>query len=235
MVYVYAITEPDAEAPDATGFEGAPLRMVRAGAVAAIASDLDGRVEPGESTLWEHEQVVEELMSAGALLPMRFGSTLADEVALEAMLADREEELARGLARVRGAVELGVRALREPEDEPGAEIPAPADAEAGAAAGTEAEAGAGTTYLLRRLGRSRRSEELADEVHAPLELLARESQRRVVTVPRIVLTGAYLIDERRVEEFRAMAEELDERIAEAAILCTGPWPPYSFAPGEPVS
>jgi hypothetical protein len=224
VVYVYAITEPQAEVPDAPGFEGAPLRMVRAGSVAAIASDLDERVEPSESTLWEHERVVEELMGSRALLPMRFGSTLADETALEAMLGDREEELVRGLARVQGAVELGVRALWEAEDEPGADADAPAPP----------AAGAGTTYLLRRLGRSRRSEELADAVHAPLDLLARESRRRVLSVPRIVVTGAYLIDEHRVDEFRATAEELDERIAEAAILCTGPWPPYSFAPGEAI-
>jgi Gas vesicle synthesis protein GvpL/GvpF len=85
---------------------------------------------------------------------------------------------------------------------------------------------------MRRLGRSRRSDALAERIHAPLERIARASTRRVLSVPRVALTAAYLVDEARVDDFRAAVEELDERVAEAAILCTGPWPPYSFAPSE---
>jgi hypothetical protein len=227
VVYLYAITEPRPELPAEPGFEGAPLRTIEGERVTAVVSDLGERVEPSESTLWEHESVVEALMGGGALLPMRFGSALADDEAVRRMLRERESQLASGLERVRGAVELGVRALWEAGDEadedPGLEAEAASEPGAG---------GAGTAYLMRRLDRSRSSEALAEQIHAPLERLARASAQRLVTVPRAVFTGAYLVEEARVEDFRAAAEDLDERIDAAAILCTGPWPPYSFAPAE---
>jgi hypothetical protein len=233
VVYVYAITEREAEVPEVPGFEGAPLRAVRTGAVAAIVSDLDELVQPSERTLWEHESVVEELMVGSALLPMRFGSTLADEEAVTAMLRAREELLVRGLVRVRGAVELGVRALWESDDEPATDEPTAVGA--GGAKAEPAASGAGTTYLMRRLGRSRRSDALAEQIHTPLDRLARAGTHRVLSVPRLLLTAAYLVDEDRIEDFRAAVEELDQQIEEAAILCTGPWPPYSFAPAEGAS
>ncbi len=229
MIYLYAIADPDVALPEAPGFEDAPLRRLGEGPLVAVVSELEERVEPSEATLWEHESVVEELIGTGTILPLRFGSTLADEGAVLALLRERENELADGLARVRGAVELGVRALWEPDDAPEL-APAASGAAGEAAAPAETEAGAGTTYLMRRLGHSRRSEALSERIHAPLERLARASTRRMLASPRALLTGAYLVDRGAVDDFRATAERLDEEIEEAAILCTGPWPPYSFAP-----
>ena len=40
--------------------------------------------------------------------------------------------------------------------------------------------------------------------------------------------GAYLVDERAVEPFRGVVERLQLSHPDTAILCTGPWPPYSF-------
>src|SRR5215210_2729133 len=142
MVYVFAIVEPDVVPPPEPGFEGAALRTVRASGVAAIVSDLEARVEPSETALWEHEDVVESLMGSGAVLPMRFGSTLADDDAVGRMLGERAGELAAGLARVRGAVELGLRVVEEPE-------PAEGEAASREAASVEsAGGGVGTTYLM---------------------------------------------------------------------------------------
>jgi hypothetical protein len=228
VIYLYAIADPGVTLPEAPGFEDAPLRALGEGALVAVVSELEESVEPSEATLWEHESVVEELTGAGTILPMRFGSTLPDEGAVRTLLRERGDELADGLARVRGAVELGVRALWEPEAAELAAVTSGAAQEAAVAA--EAEAGAGTTYLMRRLGHSRRSEALAERIHAPLERLARASTRRMLASPRALLIGAYLVDRGAVDDFRATAERLDEEVEEAAILCTGPWPPYSFAP-----
>jgi hypothetical protein len=43
-----------------------------------------------------------------------------------------------------------------------------------------------------------------------------------------MLSAAYLVDRERVDSFRARVEELGEEIDGAAVVCTGPWPPYSF-------
>jgi hypothetical protein len=45
---------------------------------------------------------------------------------------------------------------------------------------------------------------------------------------------AYLVDRGRVREFVAMVEQLDDRLDDVELVCTGPWPPYSFAEGAPV-
>jgi hypothetical protein len=228
VVYVYAVTEPEAVLPGTPGFGGAPLRMVGTDALGAVVCDLDEAVDPSEAALWDHEAVVEELMAGGALLPMRFGSTMTDDAAVAALLREREPELGSGLSRVRGAVELGVRAMWEADEPTGGELAA-VEAESEPRAGS---AGPGMKYMMRRLGITRRFDALVEGIHEPLERLARASTRRVLTAPRTMLIAAYLVDEADVDEFRAAAEELDERTDAAAVLCTGPWPPYSFAPTE---
>ena len=83
--------------------------------------------------------------------------------------------------------------------------------ELGVRAGEDPPAGNGTEYLMRRLA--------IDRLHAPLAALARASVRR----PRAPHVGAYLVDRRDVDRFRARVRELDP-----ALVCTGPWPPYNF-------
>jgi hypothetical protein len=135
MIWPYAICEAR-EAPPA------PLEAVREGALMAVF----GREEP--EALWEHERVVERLMDGGALLPMRFGSSVEDEDELRAVLRERHDRLTGALARIGDRVELGVRVL-----------------------GTATEAPTtGRDYLQARLSVSRLDAALAE--------LAAESRRR---------------------------------------------------------
>jgi len=227
VVYLYAVTDRQAAPTGVLGLNESRLRAIPDDRVAVVVSDLEAPVEPTEAALWRHEGVVEELMHHGPVLPMRFGSTVPDEAAARRMLHERGGELSAGLDRVRGAVELGVRVLWE----------APTGAQGALVEGEEAAGaggGAGTTYLMRRLGASRRSHSLADDIHAPLARLARSSTRRLLVTPRLLLSGAYLLEEGATEDFRACVAELDERLEEVAILCTGPWPPYSFVPSGTV-
>jgi len=179
MPYVYAVIENGAGEP------APPLYAVRRGRVAAVVADR-GVPEATPDALIAHEEVVEALMDPGPVLPMRFGSTTADVAGL---LAEREDELAGALERVRGAVELGVR-------EAGGCAPPPAT---------------GTDYLMGRTRLARMHEALAP--HARAAVRARRS-------PHV---GAYLVHRDAVDAFRARVAGLD-----AALVCTGPWPPYSF-------
>jgi hypothetical protein len=42
---------------------------------------------------------------------------------------------------------------------------------------------------------------------------------------------AYLVDRARLGEFTAVVEQLDRGMPEVELVCTGPWPAYSFAEG----
>ena len=47
-----------------------------------------------------------------------------------------------------------------------------------------------------------------------------------------LLRAAYLVDRADVDGFVAVVRELQREHDSLSVLCTGPWPPYSFA-GEP--
>jgi hypothetical protein len=218
--YLYAITDGPGPALGATGLQGAAVDGVsHDGLVMAASTHSDLRLRPEVDDLWAHEAVVEALLDGGgAVLPMRFGTTVPDDNAIRAILHDREDEWRNALDRVRGAIELGVRAVIDTEEGGGeAELP------------SAASDGPGTRYLLERLGRDRRITEVAQAVHGPLSGLARASRHTVRDRPTVMMKGAYLVDSRDVPEFEAAAARLDDEIAAASIACTGPWPPYSFS------
>jgi hypothetical protein len=184
MPYVYAVTEAHAA-------ERAP-HVVRWGELAAIVGAAPSAGRPDERSLWHHEAVVEAAMERGPVLPMRFGSVVED---VTGFLASRHEELAAGLERVRGAVEMGVRV---------------------SAGGAGAEPASGTEYLMRRAAVAAAGEQL----HAALAELSRASVR-------LRHAYAYLVDRDAVGSFCERAASLSDR-AGAELVCTGPWPPYSF-------
>jgi len=220
-LYVYAVTDSfPGTAP--TGLHGAPLRAIECGPVLAVVSEHAVAPDPGEGLLWEHERVVEELMEAATILPMRFGTTVEGPEALIAMLEPRRQELSALLERVRGAVELSVRAelpsVTEPVD---LEPPPPGPS------------GPGTAYLLERAGRRRRGEEAAELIHRPLAALARRSMRRPSGGDPRAFKAAYLVDEGTVEAFGVRVDRLNATLGDIKVSCTGPWPPYSFVKEKP--
>ena len=44
---------------------------------------------------------------------------------------------------------------------------------------------------------------------------------------------AYLVDRELVEDFTASLRRLDQQLRDVELVCTGPWPPYSFAEAVP--
>lgn len=161
-------------------------------------------------TLWKREELLERLMERRALLPVRYGTKVADEAAAAAAVAGRGEELRERLDHVRGAIELSVRVrLAEQEPEPESQDPP-----------------SGAEYLRARTERSH----AADAVGAALAALARDSRERPGPEP---LRAAYLVATDAVDAFAARVRELQADHPELAILCTGPWPPYSFTEAAP--
>jgi len=236
MIYLYAITDqPETPVPVELGLEGAPLLSLPYRDIAAVASNLSTtNVSLTEATLWRHEAIVEALMADRAVLPVRFGTVLTDEAAVQAVLAAHYADFVASLQRVRGRVELGLRVLwisdfrvpiadcRSPNHKSKIE-------------NRKSKIGNGQAYLLARLEEERqrqawrqRAEALAEEIHAPLVRLAAESTRQVLITPRLLLTAAYLVEQHQVAAFRCQVEALSAAYPELRFLCTGPWPAYNF-------
>ena len=209
MIDLYAISSHPG--PPLPGL--VPLHEVPVGGLAAICAPAEEEREITPDALWRHEQVLEALMEDRDLLPVRYGTRLEDDAAAARSVAERHAELERALERVRGAVELSVRAVHT---EPGE----PAEPQDG---------GGGADYLRTKRRATAMQDAVGSAVHEPLAALARAHALRPPRPPAEVLRAAYLVDRGAVGAFARLVGRLDERHPELRLLCTGPWPPYSFA------
>lgn len=218
-VLLYGIVEAAGDAPSGKGLHGRPLRGVVEGPLLAVVSDdVASDLKPSVATLSEYERTVRELMVRGAVLPARFGSVLEDDLAVRALLSRRREDLLARLRRVRGAVEIALRATWRDGALPRSDA---------------GESQSGTAYLRGRLERRQDAARVAGEL-APLHTIALSARRSVAPRPDVPVLDAYLVDRDRVGEFVALVEQLDGDLDDVELVCTGPWPPYSFAEGAPV-
>ena len=212
MIHLYAVVDGLRELPNVRGLGDAPLQRRRINGLELVYSRTPSEApEPTEAAILRHAEVVEELMAGSdAILPMQFGHAFSEEEDVARAVENRSNELGRGLARVRGCVEFGLRLL----------LPAQA-ADGGAPA-------SGSEYMHARLLGTRTRERLADAFHEPLARHAEASARFRDLSPDVVLAAAYLVTERAVGSFRDEVGRLESEHGEAVVVCTGPWPPYSF-------
>jgi hypothetical protein len=242
VVYVYAVTDADAPDPAAgPGVDGAAVRRVESGALAAVVSSVDA-VRFSEDALrrsledlsWleaaarAHHGVVAAAAQAGPVAPVRLATVYLDDDRVRALLDERAQGFAVALDRIRGRVEWGVKAFAVPSTVAVESQPAPGS-------------GPGAAYLARRraerdgAARGREAAEAAAEaVHRELAAVALANRRYPPQDPRLtghreemVLNAAYLVDPQGAAALRQLVEE---RAASALRLeLTGPWAPYSFA------
>ena len=173
-----------------------------------------------EEALWGHERVLEVLLEAGPVLPVRFGVRFADREALRVEVQSNGARLAKALADVRGRVEVSLRLLA------GANVPEPVD-------DADAALGPGARYMLERLGERRDAERKLEAVRTRLSPLAVAERSRLLPRPGTRATAAFLVERHLLERFRQEADELERELEDVTLVCTGPWPPYNFV-DEPV-
>lgn len=224
--HVYAIVDlPDEPLPDRLGLDDKPLAQIVWRDVGAVVSAHEGAVQPAADQLWRHEEVIESLMGGRTALPARFG-TLLSRQQLGEILARTYPQLVADLQYVRGHVEIGVRFLAAAE-------PDIADGTA-SRGGIAASGPTGTTYLLAKLAKGRELRNHRDmrlatarEVFAMLSDLA-TAGRLDEPGDRQVLSAAFLVAKERVQPFQRAVAQAAQARPQLALLCTGPWPPYSF-------
>jgi hypothetical protein len=199
VIWLYAVCEePERPLPPVPGLGGEPVEGIADGPLLAVASRHDGVPDdPATDALWTHERVVETIQTERAVLPMRFGTRRPEPDSVREALAQRRDELLAGLDRVRGRVELAVRAIEPPD-------PAPD----------------GRVYLARRRE--------AAILHDSLSVLAVAACRRPRRAADELLRGSYLVERPALRTFNAAVETLQREHPEVSLVCTGPWPAYSF-------
>jgi hypothetical protein len=235
-------------APRTGGVGSGAVRVVGKGRLAAVVSEVsldefseEALPERLNDRVWleekarAHESVLQELVGQAPVVPMRFGAIYRLLEDVEALLDSRRAELESALGRVRGRVEMGVKAWA---DRSGAE-----SADAGESGAAEGEAGAGRAYLQRRRDARERSALLDDRL---LEIARRAHERLLATAvdgvvnrpqaaalsgrpETMILNAAYLV----AAGDRALLLEVDALNREfgadaVSFEATGPWPPHNF-------
>lgn len=240
--YVYGVAEDD---PELARLEG--VELIRQGGLTAVAREVpldeyDEAVLPErlndrnwlEQNARAHEEVLQGAAALAAVVPLRFGAIYRSRDQVLRMLDERASEFRATLDRVRGHVELGVKAW--------VDLPALERAVGGEELPTADSTGA--AYLQRRRVERERSREaaarcaeLAEEAHRRLSAIAvaavaNRPQSRELTgrTDSMLLNGAYLVrsgdDELHREVERLAAEHSAEGVE---YELTGPWPPHNFA------
>lgn len=215
MIHVYAVAAGLEGLPDVSGLGDAALDSMSVAGFDVVFSEVGDDLDMDEEAVLRHALVVDALMErSDALLPGRLGPRFADVADVVRAVEEQADTLHRAADRVAGCVEVGLRVLESPQQSQGSVPPS------------------GSEYLRRRLEERRASVRQARELHEPLSRLVRASVAREGQAGGEVLEAAYLVPVDEVERFREKLARLEDAAGELRFVCTGPWPPYTFASVE---
>jgi len=242
VVHAYGIVVPGTPAPPTRGIANAHVEVMPCGPIAVLTSRLDAadfgpdvwRAHADDpdwlrAVAEDHHRVLQSVVVAADVLPLRLPSVHPDEAALAGSLTGNMEGLEAALARLHGHIELGAKALVVADPEPDPQPAAPTS---------------GRDYLARRKAkvdsresaRSTRQAMLVRAHHA----MASAAADATTSPPQhpalsgraepMVLNASYLVARDRIDDFVVVAERAAEELGGAGIALevTGPWPPYNF-------
>lgn len=227
-LYLYGITSADGLPPgaDVRGIEDAEVRFLGDSSLQLVVSPFDRDVrelqeadpERTLAAVQRHDAVLTAVSASAPVLPVRFGTILADDAAAAELLADSRDTLSEALEAVADADEWVVRV-------DASDSPEPYDAEA------DEGLTPGHAFFARKRSEARarseiraRAELVAADLDGRLAALARASRRLAPREPTTVLRAAYLVGRSDEDRFLAAAHGRDG----ASIALQGPLPPYRF-------
>ncbi len=238
-LYLYAVVAADAvpaDGPTTTGtVGGGALEVVRSGRLAAIVSPFDGDWVPATRRhLNAHADVVEHLMRAGTVLPVRFGVVAPGRTAVGQFLDDHRHEFLRALHELDGTVEVRVTARYE-QDVAIREAAARDATVRRLSERTRARPGAATYYDRIRLGEAvagateRIRQQDGTAVLRALAPHAIRSCELPATGTETALQAAFLVDPARRAALDRTVERLAaEQAGRLRFQVVGPLPPWDF-------
>lgn len=256
--YVYGIVRDDFDPGRApAGLDDTPVRVAKSGRIGALVSRLPGsgysatdvESKSGE-VAWlspramAHDRVLTWAQEHGGVVPLPMFSLWGSEDTLARSLAEQASDLTRVFERVAGADEFGLRVHRRDAVMLGAIDDL--DPEIAALRRESQAASPGQRYLLdRKLAEQGKgavraaSQRMAKKIFEELRAFARDALSRPpvpeagggrVPDATLVLNAAFLVDRKRLDEFRAAvgSHVQDYQTRGLAFDFTGPWPPYNF-------
>jgi hypothetical protein len=159
------------------------------------------------------------------VLPVRYGTLLADEQRVCDYLSSRWQELCRDLDRLKGASEMGLR-IEMVHPLPAEELVAPN--------GFYGVGSSPGNYLLLRRAKYERQDRLRAQGQLIEETSVAAVQglyrdwRRLSPERLDIVRLAFLVERQRSEAFARRIETLNPERLGARCTCVGPLPPYSF-------
>lgn len=246
-VWVYGVMRGDApDLPRCAGVDGRhDTEVIRHAGLAAVASSVSleeyghGVLERSledlerlEALARAHQQVLDEALRLGPVVPMRICTIYDGADNVRDMLERAHRSLTDALDRLAGTAEWGVKAFLAPQGPP-------AVTPGGGAPASGAE------YLARKHSRRAAAQSAQEAADAAVELVHRRLSEHAVDAvlnrvqdrrlsgreQEMILNAAYLVADARIEGFRSLVAELAGRHAKDGVLLelTGPWPAYHFA------
>jgi len=243
---LYAFAIIPARPVDLAGVPGidgeSRLRIVQHGDLGLVVSTmrLDLMDDVSEDDLSEtgalatlarrHDEVIRSVFEHGPVLPLRFGTVVADDDGARRLLEEQDASARRQLAHLATHREWGVRLTRADVAEEPQEHTDIAE---------RRREMTGTSYLASRREALEEAQQ-AEQHTATLTARAEEALgEHAVDVARrgggpgssLLTDLAYLVPATNEDSFLTAAERLSGEVSREGLLLevTGPWPPYSFA------
>ncbi len=224
LLYVYAILRARPRGPLPPGLRRERLRVVGSAGLFAVVGAIDEAPAPAARTLRAHDAVVRRLAAhAEALLPVRFGTVVADVAALTERLEPRGTALRAALGLVAGREQMTLRVYGPevatpdtPDDEPAS------------------SPGAGARYLERRLTvwrQARSAAEIAPLRPALAGIVVAERVERHDRPP-LLASLYHLVRRGEAARYRRAIARGRAALAPVRVEASGPWPPYAFVDEE---
>jgi hypothetical protein len=188
-----------------------------------------------------HEEVTEHFAARAAVAPVRFATIYLDRSRVEQMLREQAGSLRRIIERLGGREEWGINIYQDSARL--MEAVSRLSPRLREMTERAAELSPGQAYLLNKKIDSARADEariearrVISEIEGGLAKYSAGSVRLQVLrgeaggAGRMAAKLAFLVERARFNEFRAEAERLAQRHAQAGFTLemTGPWPAYNF-------
>ncbi|HEY3091789.1 MAG TPA: GvpL/GvpF family gas vesicle protein [Vicinamibacterales bacterium] len=226
IICVYALIRPAPARLNLTGVTGEKLRVVTVRQLSAVVGEMRRAPAPSVRNLRRYAAVVEAVaVRTLAILPARFGTTVADGEELRFVLTSRNALLRRRLRAVRSRRQMTLRFLGSDPDDAAFRGPTPVMPRSGVRPRNGATQG--TQYLHRRRAMAEEARAIPgfEPIRAAVQRFVKdervEKRSGVVTVNHLVPRTAVMP---YVAAVRRAASDNHLRLT-----VSGPWAPYAFA------
>ena len=257
IFYVYAVTSIDnnVQYPE-QGIDGEHLvECISVGGIQALVSKVsrtvfsrDSLVQKMADPIWLekavriHTAIVNAIHSDRGIVPMRFLTLCKNKEEVERFLQQNASDIECALNSVSGCSEWGVKVYCDNQKLERQVLEQ--DEHIQLLEKQIAELKAGTSFLMKKRKARLAQEALAricnqriDECHSHLvafasgvEQVALQKGSIADRANSMVLNNAYLVDDRRSDDFEKMVGWLNQQFGEQGfeVSLSGPWPPYHF-------